>query len=143
SEARQRMSDSLLAFVQGRLERDEWSPYPDGAWRKIIAMETLTRLGLFQSEMLDTIVIDPNQWPSAVLVDWAMILTRSPNIPSQATYLKQVKQILRARLTRQGTVLVLDDDTANAGWWLMSSRESVQARLLIAMMDQSDWARDL
>lgn len=142
-EVRQRMSDSLLAFVQGRLERDEWSPYPDGAWRSIIAMETLSRLGLFQPEMVDTIVIDPNQWPSAVLVDWAMILTRSPNIPSQATYLKQVKQILRARLARQGTVLVLNDDTANAGWWLMSNQETVQARLLIAMMEQDDWARDM
>lgn len=142
-EARQRMSDSLLAFVQGRLEHEEWSPYPDDAWRQIIAIEALSRLELFQPEMLDTVVIDPNQWPSAVLVDWAMILTRSPDIPTQATYLEQVKQILRARLTRQGTVLVLSDETSDAGWWLMSNRETVQARLLIAMMDQSDWKRDL
>lgn len=143
AEARQRMSDSLLAFVQGRLERDEWSPYPDEAWRKIIAMEALSRLGLFQPEMFDSVVIDPNQWPSAVLVDWTMILTRNPDMPSQATYLEQAKKILRGRLARQGTLLVLADETADAGWWLMSSRETVQAKLLIAMMDQSDWRRDL
>jgi uncharacterized protein YfaS (alpha-2-macroglobulin family) len=143
NEARQRMRNSLTDFVEGRLEREEWSPYSDTAWRRISALAALSRMGAFQPRMLDSIDIDPAQWPSAVLVDWTMILLRSPDLPSQATYLQQAKQLLRARLTRQGTALVLSDSTADEGWWLMSNRETTQARLLIAMMDQSDWARDV
>ncbi|MDN5843032.1 MAG: MG2 domain-containing protein [Alcaligenaceae bacterium] len=142
-ESREQMANGLIGFIQGRFDVDAWAPYQDRGWRLLIAMEAISRLGLFKASMLDTLVIDENQWSSAKLVDWALILTRQPDIPSRDVHLAKVKQVLRARLSRHGTELVLDDATVNDGWWLMLNRETVQARLLEVMLGQPDWRDDV
>jgi len=51
--------------------------------------------------------------------------------------------VLRARLSRHGTSLVLSDATADQGWWLMSNVATAQARLLMAALSRPEWRPDL
>ncbi|CAM5181915.1 Alpha-2-macroglobulin OS=Castellaniella defragrans OX=75697 GN=HNR28_001586 PE=3 SV=1 [Castellaniella defragrans] len=57
--------------------------------------------------------------------------------------LAQTDAVLRARLARHGTSLVLSDSTANAGWWLMSNVTTAQARLLMTVLARPEWRADL
>ncbi|MER1968050.1 alpha-2-macroglobulin family protein [Castellaniella sp. GW247-6E4] len=142
-ESRPRMVTALQDFVLGRIESDDWAPARDEAWRKVIAIEALARNGAYRPGMLDSIDLDVTDWPSAALVDWLSILRNVPGIEQRAQRLTEAKALLRGRLTRHGTTLVLDDDTADSGWWLMSSAAGVQARLLMALLTEADWREDM
>ncbi len=64
--------------------------------------------------MLGSITIAPNQWPTSALLDYYAILSRVDGIADRDDKRAQVEQILRARLTYQGTRLTFsterDDD---------------------------------
>src|SRR3546814_13558519 len=55
----------------------------------------------------------------------------------------KARQILRARMLERGTELVFGDDPLNDSWWLMSSRESNLAKLILIAAGQPDWQGDL
>ena len=64
-EARAPMERGLIAFVEGRIQREFWSPRKDLDVRKLAALEALSRYGKAQGRMLGSITIAPNQWPTA------------------------------------------------------------------------------
>jgi hypothetical protein len=63
-EARAPMERGLIAFVEGRIERNFWSPRKDLDMRKLAAIEALSRYGKAQGRMVASITIAPNQWPT-------------------------------------------------------------------------------
>ncbi len=140
---RERMVAALQDFVLGRIESPAWAPVRDEAWRKLIAIEALARNGAYRPGMLDSIDLDVSAWPSAALVDWLSILLHVPDVERRAQRLAEAKTLLRGRLARHGTTLVLADATADDGWWLMSSAEAAQARLIMALLPEADWREDL
>ena len=140
---RERMVAALQDFVLGRIESPAWAPVRDEAWRKVIAIEALARNGGYRPGMLDSIDLHVADWPSPALVDWLSILRHAPGIDRHAKRLAEVKALLRGRLARHGTTLVLNDPTADSGWWLMSSAEGTQARLIMALLGEADWREDL
>ena len=73
--ARDAMLDGLTAFVEGRIEREFWSPRADLDVRKLAAIEALSRYGRAQPKMLGSINVVPNKWPTAAVIDWLNILT--------------------------------------------------------------------
>ncbi len=141
--SRERMVTALQDFVLGRIAAPAWAPVRDETWRKVIAIEALARNGGYQRGMLDSIDLDVSDWPSPALVDWLSILLNVEDIDHHALRLAEAKALLRGRLTRHGTTLVLDDSTAGSGWWLMSSAEGTQARLLMALISEADWREDI
>jgi hypothetical protein len=82
-EVRAPMERGLIAFVEGRIQRNFWSPRKDLDVRKLAAIEALSRYGKAQGRMLSSITIAPNQWPTSAVIDWVNILKRVADVPQR------------------------------------------------------------
>ena len=94
-EARAPMERGLIAFVEGRIQRDFWSPRKDLDVRKLAALEALSRYGKAQGRMTGSITIAPNQWPTHAVIDWLNILKRVADVPQREQRLLEASQILQ------------------------------------------------
>jgi len=142
-EMQRRLEDGLVAFVEGRLERKFWSPRSDLDVRKLAALEALSRHGRATGAMTTSLTIAPNQWPTGAVIDWLQLLERVKDVPQRARRLDEAQQILRARLSFQGTRLLLGDERGDDWWWLMAGPDVNAARLLLAVMDDPAWRDDV
>jgi uncharacterized protein YfaS (alpha-2-macroglobulin family) len=142
-EARAPMERGLIAFVEGRIERSFWSPRKDLDMRKITAIEALSRYGKAQGRMVSSITIAPNQWPTHSVIDWLNILKRVQDVPQREQRLQEAQQILKARLSYQGTKLLFSTEQDDYWWWLMQNGDVNTARLILAVMDDPAWKDDM
>lgn len=138
-ETRARMESGLAAFIEGRIKRERWAPTQDLEVRKLAALEALSRSGHAQARMLGSIQILPAQWPTSALLDWIAVLSRVQDIPQRDERLAQAQQILRSRLTVQGTRLAFSTERDDNWWWLMSGGDLNAARLLALSLDLPGW----
>ena len=141
--ARERMEGALIAFVEGRIQCDFWSPTKDLDMRKIGAIEALSRTGKATPKLLDSITLQPNLWPTHAVIDWLSILQRVPTIPKRDEHLATAGQVLRARLSMQGTKLVFSTERKDYWWWLMVGGDVNAARLIATVADRPGWRDDL
>lgn len=137
------MEQGLAAFVQGRITRDFWSPRADLDARKLAALEALSRYGKAEARMVSSITIAPNQWPTHAVIDWISILRRVPDVPQREQRLAEATQVLKARLSYQGTKLLFSTERDDYWWWLMVDGDLNTARLLLAVLDDPAWKDDL
>ena len=147
-DTRAKMEAGLVAFVEGRLKRDVWSPFTTDAQRqldvrKLSAIEALTRGDKATPRMLQSIQVLPNQWPTSAVIDWMLILKRMAAMPDRATRLAEADQILRARLNYQGTRLDFSTEKDDFWYWLMASGDGNASRLLMAVVDDPAWKDDV
>jgi alpha-2-macroglobulin len=142
-ESRAKMEAGLIAFVEGKIQRDFWSPRKDLDMRKIAALEALSRFGRAQGRMVGSITIAPNQWPTHTVIDWLQILQRVRDVPKREERLAEVQSILRARLSYQGTKLIFSTERDDYWWWLMQSGDVNTARLILAVMNEPSWKEDM
>ena len=142
-EARAPMERGLIAFVEGRIQRDFWSPRKDLDVRKLAALEALSRYGKAQGRMLGSITIAPNQWPTHAVIDWLNILKRVADAPQREQRIAEANQVLRSRLSFQGTKLVFSTEKDDYWWWLMTNGDVNTARLMLAVMDDPAWKDDM
>ncbi|XAH26181.1 MG2 domain-containing protein [Xylophilus sp. GW821-FHT01B05] len=143
SEPRDAMLAGLAAFVEGRIQRNFWSPQKDLDVRKLAAIEALSRYGRAQGRMADSITIAPNQWPTHAVIDWLNVLRRVQDVPQRAQRLEEANQVLRARLSYQGTKLIFSTEQGDYWWWLMANGDSNTAKLMLAVMDDPAWKDDM
>jgi len=145
--AKSRMEAGLVAFVEGRLQRKFWVPAflrnGDLDVRKLSALEALSRSGKVQPRMLQSIQVLPNQWPTAAVIDWLMLLDRTPNLPEREQRITEAETILRARLNVQGTRMGFSTERDDNWWWLMANGDSNAVRLLLAVMQRPGWKDDM
>ncbi|WP_394790748.1 alpha-2-macroglobulin family protein, partial [Rhodoferax sp.] len=142
-EVRAPMQRGLIAFVEGRIQRNFWSPRKDLDVRKLAALEALSRYGQAQGRMLGSITIAPNQWPTHAVIDWLNILKRVADVPDRDKRLAEAQQILRSRLSFQGTKMLFSTEQDDYWWWLMQNGDVNTARLLLAVMDDPTWQTDM
>lgn len=142
-DARAPMERGLIAFVEGRIQREFWSPRKDLDVRKLAALEALSRYGKAQGRMLGSITIAPNQWPTHAVIDWLNILKRVADVPQREQRLAEANQVLRSRLSFQGTKLVFSTEKDDYWWWLMTNGDVNTARLMLAVMDDPAWKDDM
>jgi alpha-2-macroglobulin len=146
-EARAPMERGLIAFVEGKITRDFWSPQSsrgkDLDVRKIGALEALSRYGKAQARMVSSITIAPNQWPTGAVIDWIQILKRVNDVPKRDQYLAEANQVLRSRLSFQGTKMIFSTEQDDYWWWLMSNGDVNSAKLMLAVMDDPAWKDDM
>jgi hypothetical protein len=142
-EAREPMERGLIAFVEGRIQRDFWSPRKDLDMRKLAAIEALSRYGKAQARMLGSITIAPNQWPTHTVIDWVYILKRVDGVPQRDQRLAEAMNVLKARLSYQGTKLIFSTEQDDYWWWLMQNSDVNTARLMLAVMDDPAWKDDM
>ncbi len=141
--ARAPMEQGLIAFVEGRIQREFWSPRKDLDVRKLAALEALSRYGKAQGRMAGSITIAPNQWPTSAVIDWLNILKRVPDVPQRQQRMDEANNVLKARLSYQGTKLVFSTERDDYWWWLMTNGDVNTARLLLAVMDDAAWKDDI
>ena len=146
-EVRATMERGLTAFVEGRIQRDFWSPPTsrgkDLDVRKLAALEALSRYGKAQGRMLGSITIAPNQWPTHAVIDWLNILKRVADVPRRDERLAEASQILKSRLSYQGTKLIFSTEKDDTWWWLMVNGDVNTARLMLAAIDDPAWKDDM
>ena len=142
-DVRAQLISGLTAFVEGRIERKHWSPREDRDVRKLAAIEALSRHGAAKPAMLTSLTIAPDQWPTHAVIDWINVLKRLQGIPNQREQLSQAEQILRARLSTQGTKLIFSTEAHDYWWWLMAGGDVNTARLLLTVMNDPAWKDDL
>jgi len=142
-EVRAPMERGLIAFVEGRIERNFWSPRKDLDMRKMAALEALSRYGKAQGRMVSSITIAPNQWPTHSVIDWLNVLKRVQDVPQRDQRLQEATQILRSRLSYQGTKLIFSTEQDDYWWWLMQNGDVNTARLILAVMDDPAWKDDM
>ena len=143
AEPRDAMLRGLEGFVQGKVERRFWSPRQDLTVRKLAAIEALSRYGKGSARLLQSLEIAPNLWPTHAVIDWLNILKRVNDVPQRAERMAEANQILRARLSYQGTKLVFSTEASDQWWWLMQNSDTNTARLLLAVMDDPAWKDDM
>ena len=141
--ARAPMERGLIAFVEGRIQRSFWSPRKDLDMRKVAALEALSRYGKAQGRMVSSITIAPNQWPTHTVIDWVNVLKRVADVPQRDQRLAEAMQILRSRLSFQGTKLIFSTEQDDYWWWLMQNGDVNTARLMLAVMDDPAWKDDM
>ncbi|HJV68291.1 MG2 domain-containing protein [Ideonella sp.] len=146
-ESRARMEAALVAFVEGRLKRQFWVPAAlrngDLDVRKLAALEALSRSGKVQPRMLQSIQILPNQWPTAAVIDWLMVLDRTPGLPERDKHIAEAENILRARLNLQGTRMGFSTERDDNWWWLMANGDVNAVRLVLAVLQHPGWKDDM
>jgi uncharacterized protein YfaS (alpha-2-macroglobulin family) len=138
-----RMQAALAAFVEGRIQREFWSPSKDLDQRKLSAIEALSRRGAAQPAMLDSVRIQPTLWPTHSVIDWVSILRRMPQIADRDKKLAEAYNVLRSRLNLQGTRLGFSTEKSDYWWWLMASGDANAAKLVLAVMDDPQWRDDM
>jgi len=137
------MESALRAFVQGKIVRDSALPTADLAVRKVAALEALSRSAPVQAGDLESFTIAPNLWPTSAVIDWYLILHRSPGLPQREARLTEAQQILHSRLNWQGTTAGFSTERKDDWWWLMSSADANANRLLLAMLDNPAWQEEM
>ncbi|MGQ5523916.1 alpha-2-macroglobulin family protein [Chitinimonas sp. PSY-7] len=129
---RERMKQALTAYVEGRLAREEFpSDSTHRASRKLDAIAALARWDAARPAMLDGLVLEPNRWSTATLLDWIAVLEKLTDLPKQPEKLKEARQILNARLDMSGTSLNFSTAVADDAWWSMDSADADAARILL------------
>ena len=141
--SREAMLKGLTLFVEGRIKRDFWSPRPDLDARYLAAFDALARYSRFAPRQLAVLNIQPQTWTTAMLVDWLSLLQRAPTLPDRATRLAEAEQILRGRLTYQGTRMVFSTERDDYWWWLMNNGDVNAARLILAVRELPTWKDDV
>lgn len=143
TDARRQMVLALQNYIFGRLKVHEWAPANDQFWRKLVAVDALAFSGAWQPGMLDSLAIDVSDQPTPVVVTWLSILEHVPSIANREALIRKTDAVLRSRLSRHGTSLVISDPSATQGWWLMSNVTTAQARLLMVALSRPEWHDDL
>jgi len=143
-EPRGRMIKGLRGFVEGRVIRNSELPTADVAIRKVAALDALTRAGSeVDAQMLASISLEPNLWPTSAVLDWMSLLSRNANLPDRDNRLAQAEQIIRSRLNFQGTVVGFSTERTDALWWLMISGDVNANRAILNLLDREGWKDDL
>ncbi|MDC8760067.1 Ig-like domain-containing alpha-2-macroglobulin family protein [Janthinobacterium fluminis] len=142
-QAKNRMEEALANFVQGRVIRYSAMPTADLAVRKLAALEALSRSAKVAPDALDSIAVEPNLWPTSALIDWYLVLKRTPKLARRDALLAEAQQMLRARLNFQGTTMGFSTEQRDNWWWLMVSGDVNANRLLLAVLDNPGWKDDI
>jgi uncharacterized protein YfaS (alpha-2-macroglobulin family) len=142
-ELKQRMQAGLVAFVEGKIARHSLLASGELTVRKLAALEALSRDGLVQPAMLESITVQPNLWPTSAVLDWYQVLKRSTGLPVRDARLLEARQVLRARMNLQGTTLGFSTERSDDWWWLMASPDANANRLLLTAVDDPFWQTDI
>jgi uncharacterized protein YfaS (alpha-2-macroglobulin family) len=148
SSTRAQLISGLISSVQGQNVCHSWwdefvrDLYSGQA--KILLMETLSRYKAFTPNLLSTVQITPNIWKNETATAWFQLLKRQSDIPNRDAQLKQVQNILRARINFQGSLMNLQGDLDWEGQWrLFSSRDQEAIGVFGVSIEDGSWTQDV
>jgi hypothetical protein len=138
-----RLTQGLRRFVEGSLVRPSPLAAADLTVRKLAAVAALCRVGAAEPALVSSIAVEPHLWPTSAVLDWVEILLGLEAIPKRQALLAEAEQVLKARLTYQGTLLALSTEAADRLWWLMGSNDLNAVRLLLVAQRLEGWRQEL
>jgi alpha-2-macroglobulin len=138
----QQAAAGLRKFVEGSIVRHGALPSADLTLRKLSAIEALSRIGKADAGLLGAIVIEPNAWPTSAVIDWVNILTNL-DPPLQKEMRMAAEEILRSRLSYQGSVMVFSTGDSDRLWQLMVSGDVNAVRLVLTALRLEGWEPDI
>jgi alpha-2-macroglobulin len=138
-----RIIEGLTGFAEGRVVRYSSLPTVDLSIRKLSAIAALSATVQVNANLLSTIRIEPNLWPTSGIIDWLNILKGVPSIRNREARLSEAEQILRARLNFQGTVMNFSTEKSDCLWWLMISPDENASRLVLNALESPNWKPDI
>ena len=141
--SKEKMQEALKGFVAGKYHRYSPLPTADLSIRKLAAIEALARDDEAGAAMLNSIIIEPNLWPTSAVLDWLNILRTVKGIPNTDQRLREAQQVLRSRLNFQGTKMGFATEATDFLWWLMVSNDVNTVRLILAVKDFKTWQEDM
>ena len=133
----------LRGFVDGSVKRESPINAPDLTLRKLAAVEALARVGSAEPDLLDSISVEPNLWPTSAVLDWWSILQRMDSIPDRDARIRAAEQIVRARLNLQGTTMGFSSERSDSLYWLMAGPDVNAARLILHLVEFTLWHDDV
>ncbi|HWR58163.1 MAG TPA: hypothetical protein VN328_04670, partial [Thermodesulfovibrionales bacterium] len=142
-DVREKMETGLQGFIEGKVIRYSSLPTADLSIRKIAAMEALSRSGKAEARMLGSITLEPNLWPTSAVIDWMNVLVRMKDIPRREDKLREAEQILRSRLTFQGTTMGFSTEGTDYLWWLMVSADVNAVKSVLTFLQFDKWNEDM
>ncbi|HUN53920.1 MAG TPA: MG2 domain-containing protein [Smithella sp.] len=140
---KERMQTALKGFISGQYHGYSPLPSADLNIRKLAAIEALARYKQADASMLNSIIIEPNLWPTSAVIDWLNILHSVNDIPDSGKRIGEAEQILRSRLNFQGTKMGFATEHTDFLWWLMTSGDVNAVRLILTMKDSETWKEDM
>ncbi len=139
----QQAAAGLRGFVEGSIVRHGTLPSADLTLRKLSAIEALSRIGKADAGLLGSIVVEPNAWPTSAVIDWVNILSNLAPAPGQKEMRMAAEQILRSRLSFQGTVMGFSTEDSDRLWQLMVSNDVNAVRLILTALRLEGWESDI
>ncbi|MBI5209080.1 MAG: alpha-2-macroglobulin [Elusimicrobia bacterium] len=140
--AREKMQAGLKAFVEGKVNRGSGLATVDLSLRKLAAIEALSRGGLAEAKMLDSIQVEPDLWPTSAVLDWVGVLKRLKPAGADKA-LASAREVLRSRIDFQGTTMGFSTQRTDGLWWLMVSADLNAVRAVLAALDWPDLKEDM
>jgi uncharacterized protein YfaS (alpha-2-macroglobulin family) len=137
-----RMLKGLRGFIEGKIIRYSSLPTADLSIRKMAALEALSKYNEAQPELLGSIALEANLWPTSALLDWINVLMRVKDIPDQTRKLNEAEHILRSRLNLQGTAMGLSTERTDNLWWLMATPDTNAVKTLLTTLKLDNWKKD-
>jgi uncharacterized protein YfaS (alpha-2-macroglobulin family) len=137
------MESGLVAFIEGKIRRESSLRTADLSIQKLAAVEALSQRGRSNAQLLSSVAIEPNLWPTSAVLDWLNILKRTRDIPDRTKRLKDAELIIRSRMNFQGTVMNFSTEKSDRLWWLMISTDTNALRTVLTFMDDGAWREDM
>jgi uncharacterized protein YfaS (alpha-2-macroglobulin family) len=138
-----RMVGALRLFIEGKVIRRSSLPTVDLSIRKLAAVEAISRSEQVEPALLSSITIEPNLWPTSAVIDWFNILQSVPSLQNRDARIREAEQILRTRLSYQGTTMNFSTETSDGLWWLMISPDENAVRLVLSVLNSPNWKGDI
>ena len=139
----EKMVGGLRSFVAGSVRRESPLNAPDLTLRKLAAIEALARVDSADTDLLDSIAIEPNLWPTSAVLDWWSILQRMASIPARDARLQAAEQIVRARLNLRGTTMGFSTERSDSLYWLLAGPDVNALRLILQLVEFTLWRDDV
>jgi uncharacterized protein YfaS (alpha-2-macroglobulin family) len=134
---------ALKRAIAGEITDHEYRmPGDQLLYRKIMALEALSRFDKGSIAQIQDFDIKPELLPHATLIDLVQTLSRSSNEAALNELKTKAIQQLQARLRLSGTQYGLAGEEYNQISSLLSSPDSNAARLLLLGLEQNLWAAD-
>lgn len=140
---RNEMLQGLENVVNGRIPTMQTVSRQERDIEVIRAAAVLAKYDRARVNMLDSVELNLQSWPTEILLAWVDLTQRLPGIKKAEQTRKEAMGLIQARLISRGTRLVFGEDALNGSPWAMTSRVTNQARLMLLANQMPDWTEDM
>ncbi|AYN21165.1 alpha-2-macroglobulin family protein [Alcaligenes aquatilis] len=140
---RNEMLQGLENVVNGRIPTMQTVSRQERDIEVIRAAAVLAKYDRARVNMLDSVELNLQSWPTEILLAWVDLTQRLPGIKKAEQTRKEAMGLIQARLVSRGTRLVFGEDALNGSPWAMTSRVTNQARLMLLANEMPDWTEDM